>query len=451
MFSLFIITFAAFQFCKTELRFMISNNFIAFKFLENLFLYNIPFLYLLFLQHFFKIEKLKYQNIYFLFNALIPIILLVVRQPHVWSLILSIWSFHLILPLGYSIYITIKKIKESDKESITFSVPYFLFAFGILIFTFATLKEILIEKGYWHTNSSLDGSLLAFIICITLALRFRFIILKLNIQKRFQQLQEFDKLREKLFQYMNRILMPHVESSLQLTRSMKADFTSYSKENSEKIEKNFKMVDNSLDDILELSRLEVKEDSPLKDTVNFVDFIRTIIPEGEITYSIKVDPGFQIHNTLDMVNSLMIRIIDFNGFKGFTSKDLIITSDLKDHLHFRFMFYQKDWRKTHLVYKELNNSKMENLQQIQWGIIKELLRLLEGKLEMALINKKYLRVDFELKALPLEPKIIEPIPEKPIEIETPPLIPKSKIEKVKDKFIFLKEKAKKFKGFKNAK
>jgi hypothetical protein len=405
-FSVFILIFSLFEFCKSELRFFISNNFLVFKFFEYLFLYNLPSLYLLFLQSFFKLEKLKYQNAYFFLNALIPFALLAFRQPHIWSLVISIWSFHLILPLGYSAYIAFKKVKDENKESFTFIIPFILFASGIVYFIYGVLKEILIEKGYIHVKSSIDTSLLFFILCITLALRFKFIILKLNIQKRFAQLQEFDRLREKLFQYMNKILMPYIESSLQLTRSMKADFSSYSKENLHKIESNFKEIDNSLDDILELSRLEVKEDSPLKDTVNFVDFIRTIIPEGEITYAIKVDPAFQIHNTLDMVNSLMIRIIDFNGFKNFTTKDLIVTSDLKDHLHFRFMFYQKETRKTQIIYRELNNTSMNNIQQIRWGIIKELLRLLEGKLEMSLINKKYLRVDFELQALPLEPKSV---------------------------------------------
>jgi len=411
-FSLFVLVFSLFEFCKSELRFLISNNFLVFKFFEYLFLYNIPSLYLLFLQSFFKLEKFKHQNAYFLLNALIPIVLLLFRQPALWSLILSYWSYHLILPAGYSAYISFKKLREENKENFTSKVPYILFFLGMLYFVYAVLKEILIEKGYMNLKSSIDTSLLFFIFCITLALRFKFIILKLDIKRRFEQLQEFDRLREKLFQYMNKILMPYIESSLQLIRSMKADFSSYSKENVERIEKNFKEVDNSLDDILELSRLEVKKDSPLKDTVNFVDFIRTIIPEGEITYTIKVDPAFQIHNTLDLVNSLIIRIIDFSGFKNFTSKDLILTSDLKNHLHFRFMFYQKDSKKTQMLYRELSSKSIENIQQVRWAIIKEILRLLEGKLEMALINKKYLRVDFELQALPLEPKsIVEEVKE----------------------------------------
>lgn len=431
-FSAFVVVFSFYELTKNEFRFTFGNYFLIYKFLEYLALFNIPLVYVSFVQVFFRAEKLKYQNHYFLLNALFPIIFAVFRQPPLWSLIVSFWSYSLSIPIVYSLHVVIKKFREISKESLTLIIPYLLFTFGLIIFIFGVVKEILIEKGFIHSESKIDGSLLFFIICIILALRFRFIILKLNILKRYEQLQEIDRLREKLFQYMNLILMPFIESSLQLTRSMKADFSSYSKENLNKIESNLKEIDNSLDDILELSRLEVKEDSPLKDTVNFVDFIKTIIPEGKISYTIKVNPAFQIHNTLDMVNSLMIRIIDFSGFESFTTKDLIITSDLKNQLHFRFMFYQKDIKKTQQIYKELNNKSITNIHQIRWAIIKELLRLLEGKLEMELVNKKYLRVDFELQALPLEKEEIVTVPIEKKKTLTLKL-PEIKLESLKEK------------------
>jgi hypothetical protein len=230
--------------------------------------------------------------------------------------------------------------------------------------------------------------------------------------------------------------MPPIENTLQLVRSSKADIQSYTSDTAKRIDTNLETIDSSLDDILELSRLEVKQDSPLKDTVNFVDFIKTIIPEGEISYTIKVDPAFQIHNTLDLVNSLMIRIIDFSGFKSFTSKDLIITSDLKNQMHFRFMFYQSDLRATHQLYKKMLSNSVQDILTIRWAIIREIMRLLEGKLEMSLINRKYLRVDFELKALPLEVITTE-------QIALP--TPESFYKKLKSKMPEIKFKLPKFK------
>ena len=433
-FSIFVFVFSIYEFTKNEFRFILGEYFLTFKFLEYLTLFNIPFVYISFIQTFFKTEKLKYQSHYFLLNSSFPIIFILFRQPPLWSLIVSFWSYSLIIPIIYSVYMIFQKFKDIQKETLTFIAPYLLFTLGLIIFIFGVIKEIFIEKGFINSDSKIDETLLFFIFCIILALRFRFIILKLNILKRYEQLQEIDRLREKLFQYMNLILTPFIESSLQLTRSTKADFNSYTKENLKKIESNLKEIDSSLDDILELSRLEVKEDSPLKDTVNFVDFIKTLIPEGKISYTIKVNPAFQIHNTLDMVNSLMIRIIDFSGFESFTTKDLIVTSDLKNQLHFRFMFYQKDIKKTQQIYKDLNNTSIINIHQIRWAIIKELLRLLEGKLEMELVNKKYLRVDFELQALPLEKEEIKTIPlekKKPFELKLPEIKLASLKQKIK--------------------
>lgn len=403
MFSLFIIIFSGYEFCKNEFRFLLSDNFLIYKYFELFFLFNIPFFYILFFQSFFKINPLKYQNYYFLTNLLIVIIFAIFRNPSLWSTVTSIWSFHLILPLGYTSFYSLKKLKDKNLDSIIFSIAVFYFMVGVI-------KEVLIEKGFLNGESAIDGALLFFILLITLTLRIRFIQLKLSIKKRFEQLQELDKLRERLFHYMHQILIEPIESSLRLIRAMKTDLHIASKDQFEKIENIYEEIDNSLDDILELSRLEVKENSPLKDTVNFVDFIKTIIPENQITYTIKVDPAFQIHNTLDLVNSLMIRIIDFDGFQNFTSKDLIITSDLKDHLHFRFMFFHKDPRVTQNLYKQLLDPKIKNIEIVRWVIITQILRLLDGKLEMGLINKKYLRIDFELLALPLEKTSnIEPI------------------------------------------
>jgi hypothetical protein len=393
-FSIFIIIFSFYEFFKNEFRFWIYDSFLIFKYLELIFLYNIPFFYIIFFQSFFKIEKLKYQNYYFLTNFLVAIIFLVFKNPDLWTTLTSLWSYHLIFPLAYSGYKAFEKVKKKQIDAI-------LYFIALLYFVYGTSKEILIEKGFLHTESSLDNALLVFILLVSIALRYRFLELKINIQRRFDQLNEIDNLREKLFQYLNQILMPHIESSLQTVRAMKVDHSLFNSENLGKINQSYAAIDNSLDDIIELSRLEVKRDSPLKDTVYFVDFIKTIIPENEITYTIKVDPAFQINNTLDLINSLMIRIIDFSGFKNFTSKDLIVTSDLKDHLHFRFMFYNKEPRITQNLYKQLSEGKFSKIEVVRWAIIKEILRLLDGKLEMGLINKKYLRIDFELIALPL--------------------------------------------------
>jgi hypothetical protein len=233
--------------------------------------------------------------------------------------------------------------------------------------------------------------------------------LKIKIQNRFEQLTEIDQLREKIFLYMDRILSPSIDESILTTRALKNNNNPQAvKESLSKIQVIYDEMQYSLDDILELSRLEVMAEPLSKETVDFVDFIRTILAMANVTYTIKVDDKFQIHNSLDLINSLIIRLIDFTGFKDISSIDLIVTSDLKNHLHFRFMLYSLDHKKTQKLYKQLNDFTVGgNIHSVRWAIIKEILRLLDGHLEMKLINKKYVRIDFELQALPLEQEKVE--------------------------------------------
>lgn len=307
------------------------------------------------------------------------------------------WVINIILILGYSLYISIQKVKEKDRDAIIYSI-------ALVYFIYSVIKEIFLERGYIQGHSSIEASVLFYILLVTAALRLRFIVLKIKIQNRFEQLKEIDQLREKIFLYMDRILSPSIDESILITRALKNNNNAQAvAESIPKIQAIYSEMQNSLDDILELSRLEVMAEPLSKETVDFVDFIRTILAMADVTYTIKVDDKFQIHNSLDLINSLIIRLIDFTGFKDISSIDLIVTSDLKNHLHFRFMLYSVDHKKTQKLYKQLNDFTVGgNINSVRWAIINEILRLLDGHLEMRLINKKYVRIDFELQALPLE-------------------------------------------------
>jgi hypothetical protein len=304
--------------------------------------------------------------------------------------------------LGYSLYISIQKVKEKDRDAIIYGI-------ALVYFIYSVIKEIFLQRGYIQGQSSIEASVLFYILLVTLALRLRFIFLKIKIQNRFEQLTEIDQLREKIFLYMDRILSPSIDESILTTRALKNNNNPQAiKDSVTKIQVIYDEMQYSLDDILELSRLEVMAEPLSKETVDFVDFIRTILAMANVTYTIKVDDKFQIHNSLDLINSLIIRLIDFTGFKDISSIDLIVTSDLKNHLHFRFMLYSLDHKKTQKLYKQLNDFTVGgNIHSVRWAIIKEILRLLDGHLEMKLINKKYVRIDFELQALPLEQEKVD--------------------------------------------
>ncbi len=401
-FSIFIISFSIFQFTRNEFRFEFSNHFLVFKYLESALILNMPFFYIHFFQSFFQLPKVKFQNYYFLLNLGFCILFLAIPNYVFWSNFINLWIINILLILAYSLYITIQKVKEKDRDAIIYGI-------ALIYFIYSVIKEIFLQRGYIQGQSSIEASVLFYILLVTVALRLRFIFLKIKIQNRFEQLKEIDELREKIFLYMDRILSPSIDESILTTRALKNNNNPQAiKDSITKIQVIYDEMQYSLDDILELSRLEVMSEPLSKETVDFVDFIRTILAMANVTYTIKVDEKFQIHNSLDLINSLIIRLIDFTGFKDISSIDLIVTSDLKNHLHFRFMLYSLDHKKTQKLYKQLNDFTVGgNIHSVRWAIIKEILRLLDGHLEMKLINKKYVRIDFELQALPLEHEKVE--------------------------------------------
>ena len=195
------------------------------------------------------------------------------------------------LILGYSLYVTVQKVKEKDRDAIIYGI-------ALVYFIYSVMKEILIERGWIHSESSIEHSVLFYILLVTLALRLRFIVLKIKIQNRFEQLKEIDQLREKIFLYMDRILSPSIDESILTTRALKNHNNPQAiKESVVKIQTIYEEMQYSLDDILELSRLEVMSEPLSKETVDFVDFIRTILAMADVTYTVKVDEKFQIHNS----------------------------------------------------------------------------------------------------------------------------------------------------------
>jgi hypothetical protein len=96
---------------------------------------------------------------------------------------------------------------------------------------------------------------------------------------------------------------------------------------------------------------------------------------------------------------LLIRLIDFPGFGSFQHIDLVILSDDEDNIYFKFFLYNKNEK----VLKRIYNILREKLPDqeglwIQWKIIKETIRILGGKLKLKLYSKKYLYIEFILKA-----------------------------------------------------
>ncbi|TGL51376.1 membrane protein [Leptospira kemamanensis] len=393
-FSILALIFSGYELSKNEVRFLLFNHFAILKFIEYSFLLILPYGFIKFIQDFFELKPFPYQRIYLLSQFFFIAVFLIIQNPVFWYNFIGYWDIHLLAVIGYAIYVTLIKFREQKRGST-------IHLLALVYLLYSILKEILIERGYLNSNSSLETSFLVYLILMTLALRFQFLMMKRKLQNRYERLREADSLREKIFFYMDAMISGPL-------KTMKEKLASYRESTQKTKDKNLvkevidvqSSIDNVMDDIIELSRLEVLKEVPFKDQVNFISFINDVIPEDDITYSIKVHPETEIHNSLDLINSVVVRLVDFPPFKEFNHNDLIITQDLKGNVHFRFLLFHNNSK----VAQKLFNELTENYNQltpikVKWAIILEIVRLLGAKIDFKIIKKKYLKIDLGIAAI----------------------------------------------------
>jgi hypothetical protein len=392
-FSVLALLFSAFELSRNEARFFIGDYFLVFKLIEYGFLLILPYGFIKFIQDFFELKPLRLQLIYLLFQSVFFLMFILVPRPVFWYNFIGYWDIHLFFIVGYAIFLTIQKIKEKARGA-------WIHLVALLYLFYAIIKEVAIERGYLNALSSLETSFLVYLILMTLALRFQFLIMKRKLLMRFDRLKEADSLREKIFFYMDAMIS---QPLAQMKQKLKEYRESKDKAKEKTLIKDViqihSSIDSVMDDIIELSRLEVMKEVPFKDQVNFISFINDVIPDEKITYSIKVHPETEIYNSLDLVNSIVVRLVDFPPFTEFSHNDLIITQDLKGNVHFRFLLFHSNPKVTNRLFNEMiENYHALTPNKVKWAIIQEIVRLLDAKMDFKIIKKKYLKIDLGLMA-----------------------------------------------------
>jgi hypothetical protein len=392
-FSILALIFSAFELSRNEARFFIGDYFTFFKLIEYGFLLILPYGFIKFIQDFFELKPFRLQLIYLLFQIVFILIFVLVQRPVFWYNFIGYWDIHLFFIVGYAIYLTVQKIKEKIRGG-------WIHLIALIYLFYAIIKEVAIERGYLNATSSLETSFLIYLLLMTLALRFQFLIMKRKLLMRYDRLKEADSLREKIFFYMDAMIS---QPLTQMKEKLKEYRESKDKTKEKTIIKEVNLIhtsiDSVMDDIIELSRLEVMKEVPFKDQVNFVSFINDVIPDEKITYSIKVHPETEIYNSLDLVNSIVVRLVDFPPFMEFSHNDLIITQDLKGNVHFRFLLFHSNPKVTNRLFNELiENYQSLTPNKVKWAIIQEIVRLLDAKIDFKIIKKKYLKIDLGLIA-----------------------------------------------------
>ncbi len=392
-FSILALIFSAFELARNEARFFIGDYFTFFKLIEYGFLLILPYGFIKFIQDFFELKPIRLQLIYLLFQSVFFLMFIIVPRPVFWYNFIGYWDIHLFFVVGYAMYLTIQKIKDNARGA-------WIHLIALIYLFYAIIKEVSIERGYLNATSSLETSFLVYLILMTLALRFQFLIMKRKLLARFDRLKEADSLREKIFFYMDAMIsQPLTQMKDKLREYRESKEKSKEKTIIKEVFQIHSSIDSVMDDIIELSRLEVMKEVPFKDQVNFVSFIHDVIPDKKITYSIKVHPETEIYNSLDLVNSIVVRLVDFPPFMEFSHNDLIITQDLKGNVHFRFLLFHSNPKVTNRLYNEMiENYQSLTPNKVKWAIIQEIVRLLDAKMDFKIIKKKYLKIDLGLMA-----------------------------------------------------
>ena len=302
-----------------------------------------------------------------------------------------LWILVFVIVFVYAIYIILLNLTERisfrNILSLVFLVYLFFVSFNSLI-NWNYFKE---ERFLYHFDVTIVLLIPAFLII------WEIIELQKDIEKKEGQFQSFDILQTKLFSYiLTALKIPLKELIDELSKSQPKDLAPNQIKGIV-----FKIEDfeKNLNDILELSRLEVLEEPESYVEINVKDFLEAVLSKSNISSTIHVDPQLMLKTSLELVNSLLIRLIDFPGFGSFQHIDLVILSDDEDNIYFKFFLFNKNEKLLKRIYNILREKlpDQEGLW-IQWKIIKETIRILGGKLKLKLYSKKYLYIEFILKA-----------------------------------------------------
>ena len=382
------------QLMVNEFRFVFGDSFLFYKLIEQFCYLLIPALAFYFFAVFYRLRFHRLLHLYPAANVVMALVFLILMDPVVWSAIMKVW-FYIHLPFfGYYAYVAVwrKAIGQGRRDSVLVSC-------GIVSVVSATIHYFAVQNGFVEGPDYFDFGVLLFHSFLSLALIYRLINLQQEVQIRQDQLNSINSLRIRVFRYLNTFIKNPVEAIVSGSAVL-LDKSSPEESRAEALgalKGEVESLQSLVDDILELSRLEVVRKAEEIAPVNFSDFITAVIHEEVITCYIKVNPDIVLRASIELVNSFVIRLIDFPPFREFKHIDLIITSDLAENIHFRFLLYHTDSKKTRQLHELLGSKEPDkgNLW-IKWAIISQIIRILDGELHEDILNRKFLRIDIRL-------------------------------------------------------
>lgn len=194
-FSLFTLSSAVYLFLRTQIKYLVSDNFLALKRIEYLVLFVIPLLMMEYLTFFFKRRHSIIHYIYYGFVSISLLSVIATSDVCFWNRILFFlvepsW----VIPILFGLYVSIKDFKkEADAK-------YILAAFPIIYVIF--INDVLVDRGVFNFIRLSNYGFLIVIIGSVFIMRKRFLRLYHEVEdlkiKKSQKPSISDELKEKL-------------------------------------------------------------------------------------------------------------------------------------------------------------------------------------------------------------------------------------------------------------
>lgn len=391
-FTIFILLYSIYLFTKNEIRLQLYDGFLFFNYLGYLLLFLMPWFYIKFIEKFLGKQFLKYSYVYLGINAVFGLLILFLGSPVAWDNIWNVWSFHLIFLVGYAVFLCKDEIRN-------IKLNFILILFSNIYLAYVILKEIFLNLSFISGTSSLSYSIPVIIFTATFVIRGQNFLESILARNKFKNINQKSLLKENIYPTLDSLLSPNLQELKNMIEPVL--------ENPEKTEPGFvenlyfvqTEIHSDAEDVVRLTQLKLIDELTDKQNILFIDFAKEILFNYKIPYTIKIDENFQVNSNPEYIKMLIISLLEYPAFVNFETNDLMVTSDLKNHIHLRFMMFHRNIQITHNIYKEFStNIHDSSASSIRWQIILELLRLIGGKVTVNLIRKKYLWLDIQINA-----------------------------------------------------
>ena len=403
-FSIFLFVYAFYKFSQNEMLYSVTGFLPIYEHLAQFFFMLLPALFYIFYISFFSIKNFSFAfwsfridkdaeslgNSYLLLSM--GLALLSSLSPNL-SQYFKIHFIWILLQMPFFIYYfftALQKMKQSLRESSSFLI-------GIALSSVTFLYSFLTGKDpAWNPQGGMGIFLLE--LSISIGLLYILVQRKLEVEKHNTYLKSIDELQHRIFGYIGSILAKPTEQITSLMKELaeKKNRQKFSEELSQ-LRIGIKNIQNNLDSLMELARLEVLNEPEHVDEINLYDFTQVVFANTKLNCHLRVDPGTSIETGLDLMNSSMLYLVDFLTQQEFRNIDLVVNLQGVDKILFHFLAFHDDAPKAREVYGVCNHlTPLRDPRWIKWSIISEIIRIMKGKISLKRIRGHFLRVSITL-------------------------------------------------------